>query len=226
MDSWGTRRAVVVGAQGGVGQAICDGLRRRGASIVAVVRRPYSVIPSGCEVVLSPLDSPQAVLAACAAAALGAVDALFVASGAYAGGTAIEDTEAETFERLMWTNAGLPFYVLKGLLGPLRNARGHAVLIGALAAEEPRSGQAAYAASKSALHSMVRSAGRELQGSGATVNALLPSVIDGAENRRAMPQRDPAQWVSPVRLAELALSLAEPAALDLQGALIPVRAGL
>ncbi len=226
MDSFGTRRAVVVGAQGGVGQAICDALRRRGASIVAVVRRPYPDIPAGLEVVLSPLDSPQAVLAACAAAARGAVDALFVASGAYAGGTAIEDTPAETFDHLMWTNAGLPFYVLKGLIGPLRSSRGHAVLIGALAAAEPRSGQAAYAASKAALHSMVRSAGRELQGSGATVNALLPSVIDSTGNRRAMPQRDPSQWVSPLRLAELALSLAEPAALDLQGALIPVRGGL
>ncbi len=225
-DTWQGRRAVVVGAQGSVGQAICDALAQRGARIVAMVRRPYAETPAApAEVVLSPLGDPDAVLAACREAARGPVDALFVASGAYAGG-ATAATPSETYLRLMWTNAGLPFFLLQGLLDPLQAAGGKAVLLGALAAEEPRAGQAAYAASKSALHSIVRSAARELQGTGARVNALLPAVIDSAENRRAMPQRDPTQWVSPKRLAELALALAGPLADDLQGALIPVRGAL
>lgn len=225
-ETWQGRRAVVVGAQGGVGQAICRALGERGATIVAMVRRPYPDPPAGLEVLLSPLSDPQAVLRACREAARDPIDALFIASGAYAGGTPIEATSPEVFEQLLWTNARLPFYLLQGLLGPLRDAKGRAVLIGALAAEEPRAGQAAYAASKSALHSMVRSAARELQGSGATINALLPSVIDSPENRRAMPQRDASQWVTPERLAELALSLAAPCCADLQGTLIPVRGGL
>jgi len=226
IQSWRGLRAVVVGAQGGVGQAITRELMQRGAAIAAMVRRPYPDPPPRLEVVLSPLSDPEAVRAACAEVARGPVDALFVASGAYAGGTPIEATPPDVFEHLLWTNARLPFYLLQGLLGPLRQAHGHAVLIGALAAEDPRAGQAAYAAAKSALHSMVRSAARELQGSGATVNALLPSVIDSQENRQAMPGRDPSQWVSPQGLAALAISLAEPWAKDLQGALIPVRGGL
>ncbi len=224
--SWHGLRAVVVGAQGGVGRAITEELLERGASTAAMVRRPYPDPPPGLEVVLSPLSDPAEVRAACAEAARGPVDALFIASGAYAGGTPIEATPPDVFEHLLWTNARLPFYLLQGLLGPLRQARGRAVVIGALAAEEPRAGQAAYAAAKSALHSMVRSAARELQGSGATVNALLPSVIDSPANRQAMPGRDPSQWVSPDRLAALALALAEPWAGDLQGALIPVRGDL
>ncbi len=225
-ESWHGRRAVVVGAQGGVGKVISQKLRQRGAHVVAMVRKPYTDPAADLEVVLSPLSDQASVLEACRQVARGPVDALFVASGAYAGGTAIEATPADVFEHLLWTNARLPYYLLQGLVGPLREQKGRAVLIGALAAEEPRAGQAAYAMAKAALHSMVRSAGRELQGSGATINALLPSVIDSPENRQAMPKTDPSLWVSPGRLAELALTLADPAARDLQGALIPVRGRL
>jgi len=226
VEAWRDRRAIVVGAQGGVGQAIAAALLRQGAQVVAMVRRPYDKEPQGAQVVVSPLSGPAEVREACREAARGPVHGLFVASGAYAGGPPIEATPADVFEQLLWSNARLPFYLLQELLGPLRRAQGRAVLIGALAAEEPRAGQAAYALSKAALHSMVRSAGRELQGTGATVNALLPSVIDSAANRQAMPDRDPGQWVRPERLAELALALGEPWARDLQGALIPVRGGL
>jgi NAD(P)-dependent dehydrogenase (short-subunit alcohol dehydrogenase family) len=225
-ESWHGRRAVVVGAQGGVGSLITQKLRERGAHVVAMVRKAYTDPAKDLQVVLSPLADQPSVAEACRQVARGPVDALFVASGAYAGGSSIEATPPDVFERLLWTNARLPYYLLQGLLGPLRDRKGRAVLIGALAAEDPRAGQAAYAMSKAALHSMVRSAARELQGSGATINALLPSVIDGPENRDAMPRTDPALWVSPERLADLSLSLAEASASDLQGALIPVRGGL
>ncbi len=225
-ESWSGLRAVVVGAQGTVGGAITRALRESGARVATMVRKPYVDPVPGLEVIVSPLADPLQVREACRQAAQGPVDALFIASGAYAGGKVIDATPPDVFEHLLWTNARLPFYLLQGLLGPLRERKGRAVLIGALAAEEPRSGQAAYAMAKSALHSMVRSAARELQGSGAAINALMPSVIDTPANRLAMPQADPALWVSPARLAELALSLAAPSATGLQGALIPVRGGL
>ena len=223
MTPWSERRAVVLGAQGSLGQAIVAALAAREARVCVVVRRTWTAEPQPAEVVLSDLSRPTAVTDACRRAAEGPVDALFVASGAFAGGRNLAETSPEVFEGLVWANLRLPFYAMRELLGPLRAARGRAVLIGALAATDPRAGQAAYAATKAALHSMVQAAARELEGSGAAVNALLPTVIDTPANRRAMPGRDPSEWIPPAHLAEIALRVAEPGAAVPNGALMPVR---
>ena len=55
-----------------------------------------------------------------------------------------------------------------------------------------------------------------------TVNALLPSIIDTPENRAAMPDADPSQWVAPEALADVMLFLASDGARAIHGACIPV----
>ena len=55
-----------------------------------------------------------------------------------------------------------------------------------------------------------------------TVNAVLPSILDTAQNRADMPDADPAKWVRPAELARVMLFLASPDSRAITGALIPV----
>ncbi len=217
-------RAAVIGA-GQVGRVMAQRFAAAGYAVRALGRSMPRDLPSGAIGVAADLGTPEGVSLACREIARGPLHALIVTAGAFAGGSAIEETAPEEFERLLWVNARLPFYVLQGLLPSLRAARGSAVLIGALGAQESRPKQVSYNASKAALHSIVQTAAQELKGSGATVNALLPLTIDTPSNRSDMPGRDPAQWAAPERLAELALFLCSSAGRDVSGALIPVRGG-
>ena len=79
-----------------------------------------------------------------------------------------------------------------------------------------------YAASKAAVHRLTESLAAELKLKGVTVNAVLPSTIDTAANRKEMPQADFSRWVSPADLAAVMLFLASDEARAVTGALIPV----
>ena len=83
-------------------------------------------------------------------------------------------------------------------------------------------GMGAYAASKAGVHRLTESLAEELKSTSVTVNAVLPSILDTAQNRKDMPDTDPAIWVQPSDLAAVMLFLASPASRAVTGALIPV----
>jgi NAD(P)-dependent dehydrogenase (short-subunit alcohol dehydrogenase family) len=62
----------------------------------------------------------------------------------------------------------------------------------------------------------------ELKGTGVTANVIVPSVIDTAANRAAMPKMDFGKWVQPKSIADILLWLASEHAADVNGAAIPV----
>jgi NAD(P)-dependent dehydrogenase (short-subunit alcohol dehydrogenase family) len=64
----------------------------------------------------------------------------------------------------------------------------------------------------------------ELLGSGVTVNAVLPSIIDTPANRAAMPDADTAHWVESAALAQVIMFLLSDASAAISGALLPVTA--
>jgi NAD(P)-dependent dehydrogenase (short-subunit alcohol dehydrogenase family) len=80
----------------------------------------------------------------------------------------------------------------------------------------------AYAASKAGVMKLTESLAEELKGRGVTVNAVLPSIIDTAANRKDMPDADFSKWVTPDDLAAVMLFLASAEARAVTGALIPV----
>jgi NAD(P)-dependent dehydrogenase (short-subunit alcohol dehydrogenase family) len=51
---------------------------------------------------------------------------------------------------------------------------------------------------------------------------VLPSILDTEQNRRDMPDADPATWVRPADLARVMLFLASPESRAMTGALVPV----
>ncbi|WP_234945322.1 SDR family oxidoreductase [Anaeromyxobacter sp. Fw109-5] len=64
-----------------------------------------------------------------------------------------------------------------------------------------RAPAAAYTVAKTAVVALARALAVEVLDAGVRVNAVLPSTIDTAANRRAMPDGDAARWVQPESLA-------------------------
>jgi NAD(P)-dependent dehydrogenase (short-subunit alcohol dehydrogenase family) len=102
--------------------------------------------------------------------------------------------------------------------------QGSIVVIGSRAVEQPwtSSGAAEYAATKSAVVALARTAAAEVLHSGVRVNAVLPSTLDTPANRAAMPKADASRWVSLESAAGVIAFLLSDDARDVSGAEIPV----
>jgi NAD(P)-dependent dehydrogenase (short-subunit alcohol dehydrogenase family) len=103
-----------------------------------------------------------------------------------------------------------------------KQERGRIVAIASRAGVEPSANISAYGASKAALVSLMKTAALENRKLGITANVILPGTIDTEANRRSDPKADRSKWVSPQKLAALALFLASDDAADITGAAIPV----
>jgi len=61
----------------------------------------------------------------------------------------------------------------------------------------------AYALSKSLLFKLAELLNEEAKGENVVVSVVVPSTIDTAINRKAMPDTNPAKWVKPEQLADI-----------------------
>ena len=69
---------------------------------------------------------------------------------------------------------------------------------------------------------MIDSLAADLKGTGVRANSILPSIIDTAANRKAMPNADFATWPKPDEIARVILFLCSDDAKLINGAAIPV----
>jgi NAD(P)-dependent dehydrogenase (short-subunit alcohol dehydrogenase family) len=76
---------------------------------------------------------------------------------------------------------------------------GRIVNVAAFSAQKGTARMGAYCASKSSVIRLTESMAAELRERGINVNCVLPTIIDTPENRAAMPDADPARWVSAFR---------------------------
>jgi NAD(P)-dependent dehydrogenase (short-subunit alcohol dehydrogenase family) len=83
-------------------------------------------------------------------------------------------------------------------------------------------GMAAYAASKAAVAALTVGLAQEVASDGILVNAVVPSIMDTASNREAMPKADHAAWPKVEEVAATILFLASPENKVTRGALVPV----
>lgn len=156
---------------------------------------------------------------------LGPVTGAVLTVGGWAGGAPLTSEGEDTFGAMMASNASTVHIALRALLPAMVGRRsGSVVVIGSRAVERPwtSAGAASYAASKAAAVALAQAAAEEVRESGVRINAVLPSTIDTAANRAAMPDADPARWVSGESLAQVIAFLLSDAARDVSGAAIPV----
>jgi NAD(P)-dependent dehydrogenase (short-subunit alcohol dehydrogenase family) len=153
----------------------------------------------------------------------GQLDALVNAVGAYAGGVKLWEMETGVFEKMMALNLRSGYALARAAARTmLKQGRGTIVNVAAKAAFDHAAGAAAYAASKAAALAMIDSLAADLKGSGVRVNSILPSIIDTAANRKAMPNANFAKWPKPEEIARVILFLCSEEAKVVQGAAVPV----
>lgn len=151
------------------------------------------------------------------------LDALVNTVGGYAGGVKLWNLDAKVLDHLLALNLRSGYVLSRAVLpAMLRQASGSIVNIAARAALEPPAGAAAYAASKAAALALMGSLAADVAGTGVRVNSVLPSIIDTAANRGAMPKANFARWPKPGEIASVILFLCSDEARVIHGAAIPV----
>jgi NAD(P)-dependent dehydrogenase (short-subunit alcohol dehydrogenase family) len=144
-------------------------------------------------------------------------------AGGYAGGVNVEALDAKTVRGMIDLNLVSAFWAAKHVVPHAKKSgRGRLLFFSSRGALECYPGAAPYAAAKAGLHALVLTLAHELKRSGATANAILPSLVDTPANRAAIPDGSFDDWVKPDAIADLLLVLASDAAAATSGALVPI----
>jgi NAD(P)-dependent dehydrogenase (short-subunit alcohol dehydrogenase family) len=104
----------------------------------------------------------------------------------------------------------------------IKQNRGWIVNIASKAAFDHAAGGSIYAASKAAALALMDSLAADAKPYNINVNSVLPSIIDTAANRKAMPDADYSKWPKPQEIARVILFLCSEDARVIHGAAIPV----
>ena len=226
------RVAVITGGFGALGEVVATAAAAHGYNVVVLGHAAEP--PSALAARLAPgtllLGGVDLADEAAATAAIGEVtkrfgriDALLNIAGGFRW-IKIEDSHSADIALLYRMNVQTTVNAVRAALPALKESpAGRIVNVGALAAEKAGAGMGPYAASKAAVLRLTEALSEELKDSRITVNAVLPSIIDTAQNRADMPSADFSRWVAPADLAEVMLFLASENARAVTGALIAVR---
>lgn len=221
---------LVAGGTGALGRAVVRELLSDGREITATwIRKDERErleaelgAERGFALVEANLADPEGAHAAVEAAgsSLGAVVNLV---GGYTGGRRVGDADPGELDRMLALNLR-PLFLLARAAMPVLSGAGGGAFVGVSArpALEPRGGDAAYAASKAAVLSLIRSLAVEYRDERVRSNAILPSTIDTPANRSSMPRSDHSRWVSPEEIARVVRFLVSEDSAPTSGAAVPV----
>lgn len=223
------RSIIVTGGFGVLGHAVAEAFAKQGDQIARIDFAPSAAVPLPGALDIGGVDLTDAAATQAAldkvTQAHGGIDVLVNVAGGFIWET-LEDGSLASWARMQAMNLTTAATITQLVLPALKAAaEGRIVSIGAGAAIKAGMGMGAYAASKSGVHRLTEALAEELAGTGVTVNAILPSIIDTPTNRKDMPDADFSQWVQPAAIADVIVFLASPAARAVTGALIPVTRG-
>lgn len=229
------RVALIAGGTGGLGTDVSLAFSAAGAITVTTYQRAEDLEALVAEAKQAGKTPPSGVLmdttdAASVNAAVqqilashGRLDILVNAVGGYAGGKNVWEEEIATYQRMMNLNLLSGFLLARAVLpSMIRQNRGAIVNVASRAGYGHSAGAAVYAASKAGALALFDSIAEEVKPYAINVNSVVPSIIDTAANRRAMPSADFASWPKPADIAQVILFLCTDEARLIHGAAVPV----
>ena len=182
-NTWNGQNIVVTGAASGLGRALCS----RFAPLGAIVR--------GIDINQAQLQEMRALLGECFIPVIcdvsnweevvrvfnqfPSIDVL-VNSAGVSGQTNLksDETDPADVERVFRINFFGSYHTSKAVLPKmLKRGYGRLLHIASISGKEGNAGMVAYSASKAAVIGMTKVQGKEVAGTGVTVNALAPAVI-------------------------------------------------
>ncbi len=235
------RRALVVGGSGGIGRAVALELAARGASIVLhggssgprLEAALEELGAAGAEATgfLLDIDRPSRLIDMLPS--LGPLDILAAAYGPFLV-KSLAETSAAEWERLALLDLALPGALASALL-PSMSARGwgRILLFGGTRTDRlrPYSTNAAYAAAKSGLASLVKSIAAESAGSGVGCVLACPGFVDTeyldeAERKRLAALSPGGRLLKPADIARAAVGLIASEPCVASGSVVSLDGGL
>ena len=131
--------------------------------------------------------------------------------------------DPKVYDQMLQLNLKAGFVLARSVVPVMiRQNRGWIVNIASKAAFDHAAGGALYAASKAGALALFDSLAAEVKPHNINVNTVLPSIIDTAANRKAMPGADFSKWPKPDDIARVILFLCSEDARVIHGAAIPV----
>jgi len=193
-QDWNTQNIVITGAASGLGRAICERFTRLGAAVrgIDINQGSLRAIQTDLGKNFVPLICDVTIWEEVAQTfqQLPPVDVLVNCAG-ITGKTDLrsDETDPADVERVFRVNFFGSYHTSKAIL-PRMAERGYGRLlhVASIAGKEGNAGMLAYSASKAAVIAMAKVQGKEMAGTGVTVNALAPAVIRTAMVD-AMPER-------------------------------------
>jgi NAD(P)-dependent dehydrogenase (short-subunit alcohol dehydrogenase family) len=219
--------AIITGAKGGLGNSVTKAFLDAGATVVGVSRSiqasdfphpRFTAMPAALSNGAAARQLAEEVVAK-----FQNIDILVHLVGGFAGGKSVADTDDETLDGMLNDNLQSAFYMVRAVLPHMRKqGSGRILATGSRAAVEPSPGAGAYALSKAALVSLIRTVAAENKDRGISANVVLPGTMDTPANRKFQPAADYSKWVQPNQVANLLVCLASDAMPQVSGAAIPV----
>ncbi|QQC65650.1 SDR family NAD(P)-dependent oxidoreductase [Paraburkholderia ginsengisoli] len=172
------RVAVVTGAAGGIGRAICDAFARNSAVAVNWDRVPGEQDTRHFAVDITRPESIEAALAA-TLDAYGRIDYL-VNNAGYAGPTLpLDEYDPLEWQRVIDVNLLGTYHVSRFVVPAMRRANaGRIVNVASLAGKEGTPNASAYSAAKAGVIALTKSLGKELARTGILVNGIAPAAVE------------------------------------------------
>lgn len=230
-----SKTVIVAGGTGALGRAVSLEFLAKGANVIATykVQEEFDKVSAEAGKVnaanfagmeLDVLDA-EAVsqFVAYIEKEYGAVDALVIAVGGYAGGKRVWETDDAMYDQMLNLNLRAAFVMARAVLpGMVRRNRGAIVNVASKAGYGHSPGVALYAASKAAVLALFDSLAEEVKAFNINVNSVVPSIMDTPANRKAMPEADFSVWPKTEDVAKVIAFLCSDDARLIQGAAVPV----
>lgn len=232
MSTFTDKVVVITGAAGGLGRVVAEHFLQAGARVAAVdysdelLRKAFPDASADMPLLvacdLTRRDSTAEAMAS-VVRRFGRIDVLANIAGGFIMGETVHETSDRTWDFLFNLNTRSILHTAAAVVPVmLKQGGGKIINISAASSREGVAQMGAYVASKSAVLRLTETMAAELREQGINVNAVLPSIIDTAANRNAMPGADYSKWVKPLELANVIAFLASDASSAVHGAGIPV----
>jgi NAD(P)-dependent dehydrogenase (short-subunit alcohol dehydrogenase family) len=224
---------ILTGATGNLGRVTAQVLARQGARLALVGRdlptldevRQELAKTTAAAIFVADVRRPEAVAVMIEQiiSRFGRVDGLVNLTGGFTMGAPVHETPDADWEAMLELNLRTARNCIRATVPYLVKAGGGRIVnIAARAGVTGAAQMAPYAVSKAAVVTLTASVAAELKAHDITVNCLLPGTLDTPENRAAMPDQNPRDWVALAALADVIAFLLSDAARAITGAAIPV----
>ena len=205
------KTAIVTGASGNMGQAVIKKFIDEGYKVIGTVI-PNDPVPidfpeDKLEKVVVDLmnEEDSAKFIASVISKYGSVDAAVLTVGGFATG-GVAETKTSDIAKQYKLNFETAYNVARPVfVQMMKQNNGRIFIIGSkpgLSAVNSK-GMVAYGLAKSLIFRLAELMNAEAKGTNVVTSVIVPSTIDTPQNRKSMPDADPAKWVKPEAIADV-----------------------